>query len=1487
MTATVSSVGARIARLCSALAPLVVLAILAPGSPAAASVVGVPGEGAGQTAGAAGVAVDTSSGRLYIADAGNNRIDAFDAASGTFEMAFGWGVKDGSAELQSCGPAATPPSGTCRKGLGGGGAGELESPQSVAVDNDPASASHQDIYVFSSFRVEKFDPAGEFLLAWGGGVVTGGATGTGNLLPGSPVVNSVATTSKAFEVGQTITGPGIPANTRIAAVDSGTITLSKPATAVGNKVALNVAVGPGNVPINERQVLIQAENGGQYQLEFTTPKPSPTQATTGLIGINATAAEVQSELEALPSIGSGNVGVAGPSGGPYTIEFKGPRFADTDVNRLQAPGLGNRAILTGQNGGSGAELCPAASADFCAAGVAGGGEGQFGTGTEPLAIGPGGAIYAGDTFQVAEALAAAPIEFAKRVEEFGPSGAYTGQIDLPQDRISEVSGVAVNSAGDVFAAVESGGPEVHEFDSSGNPLATFGPSQSVNRLAVDPLDNLFLGHLKTIEEYDSSGGEVSVFGYGDLSLVNLLGLAPFQSANGEIFVVEQQNGSTANPVLYLSFPPPGPIVLPEPGLTNASPVGNTKATLNMQVNPEGKATKYHFEYITDADFQTNLAEGHPGFTGATRAPASAGDDPVAGSDFALHELNTQVGCSEPTEQLIAEGKCLVPETKYRFRAFAENLDGQSSPVEGEPFTTKEPIELGESWSSEVGTESAVLNTELNPLGIAATGHFQYIAEGPDFEANGFAHATETPSLDFGSGEVATARAARIETLQPHTTYHYRIVAADFFLAEKDGPDQTFRTFAPSSGTLPDGRTYELVSPTAKNGGEVGVPTPAGGAAEKSAQPQQSSPSGEEIAYGSFTAFGENPESAPASSEYRSVRGPGGWSTENLNPRFEEGYTRDPFVGFSSDLSRAAVVAIEPPLTEDATKGFSDIYSRDNGSGVLTTITTEGHGPGIAVPKFEYCITYGGASANFDHVVFSALGALNQGDPVAKGFNLYEWSATDGVQLVSRLPGSNAPASPQIDTGFGALTGDLFCNAETKLLRHAISADGSRIFWTLSGTFQGAQDPLFARVDGAGGKETLRLDKPNQGIAGAGGGGEYWDASADGAEVFFTDTGKLTADATASGTPDLYRYDFEGLAGKRLTDLTAHPGEAADVQGVIGASEDGSFVYFVAKGALSADPNREGDTATAGEDNLYAWHDGETRFVATLTAADQSDWSTEPNEQSARVTPDGEHLAFLSTGRITGFDNTVSGNTACKLAKLGEGQLVESPRCAEVFLYGFNGGELACASCNPSNGRPIGPARVPGWSVPYEQPRYLSDDGSRLFFETLDGLDPRDTNGKRDVYEFERQGAGSCNAATSTFVPGASGCVFLISTGESDDESYLLDASSSGDDVFLSTRQKLVFTDGDERSDLYDARVGGNPPTPPPAACEGEGCRESGTVAPPAPAPGTSVFEGPGNPTPSRGCPKGTHAVRRNGKARCVKPAKPHKPKQRHGRGVAR
>jgi hypothetical protein len=114
---------------------------------------------------------------------------------------------------------------------------------------------------------------------------------------------------------------------------------------------------------------------------------------------------------------------------------------------------------------------------------------------------------------------------------------------------------------------------------------------------------------------------------------------------------------------------------------------------------------------------------------------------------------------------------------------------------------------------------------------------------------------------------------------------------------------------------------------------------------------------------------------------------------------------------------------------------------------------------------------------------------------------------------------------------------------------------------------------------------------------------------------------------------------------------------------------------------------------------------------------------------------------------------------------------------------------------------------------------------------------------------------------------------------------MLDASPTGDDVFFSTGQSLVKADPG-LVDVYDARVDGGLPEPPPpaAGCEGEACQ--GAYAPPAaPTPASSLFQGPGNV--KEGAKKKTckkPKVERKGKCVTKKTHRRHKRHAKRGKG---
>lgn len=299
-------------------------------------------------------------------------------------------------------------------------------------------------------------------------------------------------------------------------------------------------------------------------------------------------------------------------------------------------------------------------------------------------------------------------------------------------------------------------------------------------------------------------------------------------------------------------------------------------------------------------------------------------------------------------------------------------------------------------------------------------------------------------------------------------------------------------------------------------------------------------------------------------------------------------------------------------------------------------------------------------------------------------------------------------------------------------------------------------------------------------------------------------------------------------------------------GVLGASADGHRLYFVTDDKQLV-PGAPPVTQAA----IYYWQDadgtpgGTLSFVGDVAGNDLPTndnyalWNGAP--KTARVTPDGRYLAFEvsdGSGLAQKYDQSQClGGSAGNPNITGNG-------CSEVYVYRADGSsltapDLVCASCNPSGA----PASASAWiditsssasatAFTTHLAHALSDDGRYVFFSTLEGLVSQDTNGKFDAYEYD----------TTT------GQVHLLSSGTDPYDSYFLDASADGHDVYFVTRRRLVGWDTDTANDMYDARVEGGFAEPAKVSnCAGDGC-QGAPGAPPAAlvAPGSVSLVGAGN-----------------------------------------
>lgn len=661
----------------------------------------------------------------------------------------------------------------------------------------------------------------------------------------------------------------------------------------------------------------------------------------------------------------------------------------------------------------------------------------------------------------------------------------------------------------------------------------------------------------------------------------------------------------------------------------------------------------------------------------------------------------------------------------------------------------------------------------------------------------------------------------------------------------------------SSEHLPDCRVYEQVSPEDKGGLDAVT-------LEQQPLPAQSSACefGEActIAYMNAGAAFAGAPGNELSNAYLATRAAGGWQTTALTPPTPQapanGLAKVTYA-FSSDLSRAILRVPVQQLTADAPSGVYNLFLRQpNGSYSLVTSTAPPEPPEAGcgscfgeqdVPAFA------GASSDFSHVIFEANDSLVAGAPAGGTEDLYEAAAGE-VRLVGILPDTVPSEGATAGGGIDAV------NESAHELEHAMSTDGSRVLFEATADSggpdpqQAGQTELFDRLNGS---STIEISAPAAGAqpskcetkAGVCNAepAKFWAASEDGSIVYFTSKAALTKEsfvgAESSGEPhenpgeDLYRYDVDR---RTLTDLTVDRSDpnGASVVGVLGTSADGSYVYFVATGELVAG-------AKSGSPNLYVWHgsgDGgeQLKLIARLRApstkeeksieamqagpgvayqSDVADWTSRPTESQAYVTPDGKHLAFMSVEPLTGYDNHDQGTGAAD---------------HEVFEYGADTGQLVCASCDATGDAPLGSAFIGARlgarvSTPFHQPRTLSNDGSRLFFSSPDPLVGGLAGGSVKVFEYE------------------GGTAQLISGSEGGGEAVFLDASASGNDVFLGTRERLAPADIDELADVYDARADGGLPAPAiQAPCQGSACQGPVPQPPSLAAPISAFFVGSGN-----------------------------------------
>ncbi len=1010
--------------------------------------------------------------------------------------------------------------------------------------------------------------------------------------------------------------------------------------------------------------------------------------------------------------------------------------------------------------------------------------------------------------------------YSEHINKYVPSANPVTNADYASSigGLSGVCNVGADAAGDAYAITWPNGPvtryEPGQFGSlsgTGSIVDAKGSS-----LAVDPAgDDVYVDEQDHVVQFGAHGepfgepvGTFASSGPGAIS--GSVGIA-VSAFNGDVYVA---NGQGAVSVFG-----PG-VVLADVVTGEASNVQPESATVSGTINPNGVAlSACNFEYGSSASY---------------------------GQSQACAETPGEIGAGASPVEVHADLTGLTPGTIYHYRLAGANANGAGTGGDRTFIAPGPPSVSAESVVTATRTEAEV-EAKINPEFSAAAYHVDY---GP---SNAYGNTTPQ-SAPVGSDGSDHTVSTRITGLTPGATYHFRFVATNAVGATQ-GADSLFATYPPqpssadtcpnadvrasqSAAYLPDCRAYELVSPPNKDGSNVAV--------EETFT--QSAVNGNAVKWTSNRAFGDAVGAEVRGAEYISQRNAEGWVTHAINPR-QTIPTNDPVVifnsseyqAFSDDLTKGVYYALSPLDTNPNVHEVPNLYLRrdvlsspSSGSYELLSDSAAPLVPNDGT-AYEFETRFTAASADFSHITFESIYDLTAD---AAGTNstmpkLYEWH-NGIVTLVGVLP--NGGAAEGSTAGQGASLSGAY--TQGGWTQETISSDGSRIVFTappfsyIEATEANFAGNLYMRIDGI---ETVQVNVDERSEPDPNGPqpATFWKATSDESQVFFTTRQALTNDATP-GYVHFYRFDVEAPVGKRLTLLTQgrlEPPLGRPIAAVNGISADGSYVYFTFNSPL-----REVDPRAGG---LYVWHEGSLRFLAKHAG-------------SSNVKPEG----WGEGGRYAhyGFRVTQDGKTALFESSEPEvAQLVgynDEAESSEIYLYNYDSDKLVCVSCDPSGAPPTGigatfttnglldahdlyPA-AGFMAVNMYLDRALSEDGRYVFFDTSESLVPEDSNGRRDVYEYD----------TST------GRVQLISGGSCNCDSAFVDATPDGSNVFFITHQSLVRADWDTGGDVYDARVNGGIASQnviPPAPCEGDDCQGPAKAAPSSPVPSSAMFAGGGNP----------------------------------------
>jgi DNA-binding beta-propeller fold protein YncE len=339
-----------------------------------------------------------------------------------------------------------------------------------------------------------------------------------------------------------------------------------------------------------------------------------------------------------------------------------------------------------------------------------------------------------------------------RVQKFSAGGSFIAAFG--QGRLSFPNSVATDGLGKVYVG-DAGTNTVLKFDANGNFVSTIdgttapqGHFQSLAGIAVDQANNLWVADAGTsnVIEFDSKGKFVRQWSdtHGSPSAIAV------DSARNAVYLITQSNitlGVTERWTLGGTFQAEVdlPVFFGSEGFSgpSASALALDRGTGNLYVDHNGTGadvTVYDPSGVALDDLSLGQNTNSQGLAFASLQ--GGGGKPGQGRIYLSDASNNNVTIYAP----------------------------QTTP--GAPLVTSESVDQS-------GKTTATLHAGIVPLGSATSCHFQYVGN-TDFQASGFANATDVPCApaSLGSGFTYQAASASLSGLTTGAYYHFRVVATN-------------------------------------------------------------------------------------------------------------------------------------------------------------------------------------------------------------------------------------------------------------------------------------------------------------------------------------------------------------------------------------------------------------------------------------------------------------------------------------------------------------------------------------------------------------------------------------------------------------------------------------------------------------------------------------------------------------------------------------